>query len=176
MGPTGAGKSLQAAKLAERHGWAFLSMGELLRQFAPDAVLAKLDRGELAPVEVAEKLLHEAITGVPDGRPIVLDGYPRLMSEMTWFDERLPTLNRQVVQVFHIKITHAISLQRIQARHRRDDNQQVSERKWQIFQDEVMPVIDSYRQRGLVTDIDGAQDREAVSAAIEEAMTDVDLH
>jgi adenylate kinase len=170
MGPTGAGKSLQAAKLAERHGWAFLSMGELLRQYAPDEVLATLDSGELAPVEVAERLLREAIGSVPSGRPVVLDGYPRTQTEMGWFDQQLPDLNRQITQVFYIKISHEVSLARIEGRQRRDDNRQVSQRKWQIFQDQVLPVIEGYRTRGLVTDIDGAQAREAVSADIEKGL------
>jgi adenylate kinase len=170
MGPTGAGKSLQAAKLAERHNWAFVSMGELLRTRASDEVLEMLNRGELAPPEVAEKLLREAVEAVPAGRPIVLDGYPRMMSEMTWLDGHLSQLQREVKRVFFVTIDPQVSLERIQHRHRTDDAQATADRKWEVFKSSVMPVIEDYRSRGLVTDIDGNRSREDVTAAIEAAL------
>src|SRR5215208_254920 len=86
LGPPGSGKGTQATRLRARLGFEVFSTGDLLRTARAAgsdlgrSVAGFMDRGELVPDEVIVATIEDAIADLGD-RPIVLDGFPRTLSQ-----------------------------------------------------------------------------------------------
>ena len=83
LGPPGAGKGTQAARIAKRLGAIRVSTGELLREWTHTdpvgsrEIAATLAAGELVPDEVVDPLVRELLETLPAEQGFILDGYPR---------------------------------------------------------------------------------------------------
>jgi adenylate kinase len=164
MGPTGAGKSSQGDLLAKELGGVHFSSGALLRE-DPKAA-AMLVSGHLAPAEEVERVVGEAIDAVPREQPIILDGFPRTMSNVHWLDSELPKHNRVLRRVVLIELDIETSLQRLGLRDRADDAPAAIREKYRIFEEKTMHVVEHYEQQGLLARVDGRGTREQVQALI----------
>ena len=89
FGPPGAGKGTQAKRLAERHGLAHVSTGDLFRAAIADEtplgleVTGLLRDGRLVPDGVTNALVGSTLTALGhDG--FVLDGFPRTVPQAEW--------------------------------------------------------------------------------------------
>ena len=87
FGPPGSGKGTQAAKIAEKYGFAHVSTGEIfrseMRNETPLGVKVKgiVERGELVPDEVLVEILEAGIAKHEDADGIIFDGYPRTLQQ-----------------------------------------------------------------------------------------------
>src|SRR5437879_1794837 len=93
LGAPASGKGTQGRLLAEALGVPHVSVGTLLRRSIdegdPHGVAAFLDRGNLVPDEITQKLLFPEL-----GDGFVLDGYPRSLEQAVALDEYLERRNR----------------------------------------------------------------------------------
>jgi adenylate kinase len=153
MGPTGAGKSVQGDLLAERYGAVHFSSGKLLR--LEPAVAAKMVDGRLAPAHEVERIIGQAMAKVPKEELVVLDGFPRTDSNVRWMERELPGLERRLRRVVLIELDIETSMKRLGLRGRPDDAPVAIRAKWKLFEDVTRPVIDHYRELGLLTTVDG---------------------
>lgn len=153
MGPTGAGKSVQGDLLAHELNGIHLSSGHLLRT-DPQAA-AMIADGKLAPAHEVERIVGEAIGAVASNQPIILDGFPRTVSNLDWMGRMLPAYNRQIVAVILIDLDLQTSLSRLGLRHRADDAPAAVQEKWDEYITKTQPVIDYFDQHGLLKRIDG---------------------
>jgi adenylate kinase len=168
MGPTGAGKSVQGDLLAgELHG-VHLSSGKLLRR-DPHAAAMLMD-GRLAPAEEVERVVGEAIDAVTPEQPVILDGFPRTMSNVHWLDQELPAHNRVLTRVIWIDMDMETSLKRLSLRDRADDAPTAVREKYQLFEEKTTPVIEHYERAGLLRHVDGRGSIEAVHELIKAAL------
>src|SRR6266536_2997617 len=119
MGPTGAGKSVQGDLLAQELRGVHLSSGELLRR-DPKAAAAIAD-GRLAPASEVERVVGEAVAAVEPERAIVLDGFPRTMSNVRWLEQNLPKQGRRLRGVVLLELDWETSMKRLGLRDRADD-------------------------------------------------------
>jgi len=95
LGPPGVGKGTQGRRLANAHGWALISTGEVLRE----AVAQKtelgieaqrlMDAGRLVGDEVMNALVKERSARVNAAGGFVMDGYPRTVPQAVALDEML---------------------------------------------------------------------------------------
>jgi adenylate kinase len=168
MGPTGAGKSVQGELLAERNGWVHLSSGTLLRH-DPQAA-AQMQDGRLAPALEVERVVGQALAAVPEDQPVVLDGTPRTWSNVRWLETSLPKLHRQLTAVLLIELDIATSVQRLGLRGRADDVPAAVREKWELFETVTHPVIEHYRELGLLVSVDGRGSIEEVHNEIMSAL------
>jgi adenylate kinase len=89
FGPPGAGKGTQAKRLAERHGLAHLSTGDLFRAAISagsplgEQVRGLLRDGLLVPDDVTNAVVAERLTDLGHER-FVLDGFPRTVPQAEW--------------------------------------------------------------------------------------------
>lgn len=170
LGPTGAGKSSQAKKLAERKGWGYLNSGDLLRGTGDRHLLEHLNAGNLAPSEIIEKLLQDALEREPADRTLVLDGFPRLKDEMGWLIGYLPTVGREVLRVIEVSVPPEVSFERLTYRDRSDDDRKAIENKLEWYREETGPVLADFKARNLLHVIDGRPDPETVYRSVEAAI------
>lgn len=156
----GAGKGTQGMRLAERIGGVHLAAGDLLREQVRDGtplgrrVSEHLDRGELVPDELVVELILPAIEAAAARGGYVLDGFPRNVAQARAAGERGVALDR----VVHLQAPGGELRRRLLARAekegRSDDTPEVIDRRLRLYAQETQPLVDHYRERGIVADVD----------------------
>ena len=172
LGAPGAGKGTQAATLAEHFGVPHISSGELLRRHVADGtklgrkVAHYLERGELVPDDLVMAVVDEALARAGTG--YILEGFPRTMSQARAAEERHG--GGLADAVVFLDLPDDVARQRIAQRMaagRSDDrDREVVERRLRTFHAETRPVVDYYRDRGLLVTVDATQAPDTVTAAI----------
>src|SRR3989442_11823868 len=173
LGAPGSGKGTQGPILAQHFGVPYLSSGELLRTHAAAQtelgrrVAPYLNGGALVPDELVLAAVDEALDAVGEGG-YVLDGFPRTLAQASRFDARSPDA------VVYLALPDDVARQRLTRRAgegRTDDaHREVIERRLRLFHAKTEPLLDFYRQRGLLTEVDAVQPIDAVTAAILDAL------
>ena len=105
MGPPGAGKGTQAARVAEAHGLAHIATGDMLRAAVRDGTeLGKraqeiMARGDLVPDDVIIGMIRERLAAGDTESGFVLDGFPRTLAQAQALDGMLDGLGRRIAAV-----------------------------------------------------------------------------
>lgn len=180
VGPPGAGKGTQAARIAESLAIPAISTGDIFRanvgQQTELGVLAKsyMDKGEYVPDSVTNDMvdarLHEA--DAADG--FLLDGYPRTLAQVDALDAMLERLGTSLdaVVLLEVDLEEVVGrlVQRGREQGRSDDTEETIRRRIEVYTEQTSPLIDVYDRRGLVRRVDGMASIDAVTAAIMEAL------
>jgi adenylate kinase len=173
LGAPGSGKGTQGEILADRFGAPHIASGELLRHAARSDVgrqiAGYLDRGELVPDDLVVALMGDVLGEGGNSRGYILDGFPRNRAQA----ERLEALAPPEAVVY-LALPDEVARQRMarratQAGRNDDADRRVIERRLRVFHAETEPLLDFYRERGLLTTVDASQAPEDVGAAILEA-------
>jgi adenylate kinase len=180
MGPPGAGKGTQAKFIADRFGIPAISTGDIFRANVsagtPLGVEAKryMDAGEYVPDEVTNLMVRNRIDE-PDAEPgFLLDGYPRTLAQVEELDGMIRhtghSLDAVVVLTVDQEEVVGRLLQRAQTEGRADDTAEVIRRRQEIYGEETAPLIDVYRDRGLLVEVDGLGEVSEVTRRILDAL------
>ena len=122
LGPPGAGKGTQAARLKERYGLAHLSTGDMLREAVAAGTevgrQAKsiMDAGKLVPDEVMNRLVAERITRPDCARGFILDGFPRTIAQAEALDRLLAERGEKLDAVIEVAVDDDALIDRISGR------------------------------------------------------------
>jgi adenylate kinase len=176
FGPPGAGKGTQAVELSQRFAVPHISTGDLFRaaiaEQTPVGVKAQgyMDRGELVPDEVVIDIIRERLVQADTQAGWILDGFPRTVPQAHALDELLTSIQQELEQVINLTVPNEALVERMLSRGRKDDTEDVIRRRLQIYKDQTAPLIDFYRDRHLLKDIDGSGAVGAVTSAIETAV------
>jgi adenylate kinase len=169
LGAPGSGKGTQAARLSKEFDIAHESSGDAFRKAAAEGTEAGLaaaeffERGELVPDETVCRVIIEHIVDLTSrGRGILLDGFPRTLGQAVRLEERLGELDQKLDAVVHINIDRAEIKRRLSLRGRSDDSEDVVRHRIAVYDELTRPLVDFYRDRDVVVEIDGNQAVEAV--------------
>ncbi|MCD5415869.1 adenylate kinase [Candidatus Bipolaricaulota bacterium] len=200
LGPPGAGKGTQAKMIAAQNGLSHLSTGDILRDEVVRTtrlgLTAKgyMDRGDLVPDPLIIEMIKGRIAGPADG--FILDGFPRTvtqaeaLAEITALDLAINIdLSRETVidrlssrrvcrgcgRIYNLLFGPPTDAGRCDACNdelfqRDDDKRAVIENRYDVYTKMTAPLIDFYRQRGLLHEVDGSGSTEAVLAEITTAL------
>lgn len=180
MGPPGAGKGTQAAVIARRLGIPHISTGDIFRanvsEGTPLGLEAKryMDAGEYVPDSVTNEMVRNRIAE-PDAEPgFLLDGYPRTLAQVEELDGMLSDAGRSldVVVVLTVDADELVQrlLKRAETSGRSDDTEDVIRHRQDVYTEQTAPLIDVYRDRGLLLEVDGLGEVDEVSARILSAL------
>lgn len=168
LGPTGAGKSVQAKLLAEARGGVHFSTGELLRR---DPVVAKsLVSGGLAPSDVVQRIVEAAVRGVAADTLVVLDGFPRTLEQARWLEGSLAGWSRRLERAVVIEVDEETTRARLALRGRRDDSEGAQDAKRARYEKITQPVVRYYRSHGQLAVVDGRGTIEEVAQEVKAAL------
>jgi len=180
MGPPGAGKGTQASFVAEHFGIPAISTGDIFRanvaEGTPLGVEAKryMDAGEYVPDEITNKMVRNRIDE-PDADPgFLLDGYPRTLAQVEELDGMVEFTGHRldavvVLTVDDEEIVQRL-LQRAEVEGRADDTEDVIRRRQEVYREQTEPLIEVYRERGILLEVDGIGEVDQVTKRIFEAL------
>jgi adenylate kinase len=180
IGPPGAGKGTQAALLVERLDIPHLSTGDMLRRAKQRGtelgkqVAQYIDQGLLVPDDVMIRLVGQRLAE-PDCRDgCLLDGFPRTIPQAEGLDAELAKQGRQLDLVLELacdpaELTRRL-LERAKKEGRADDTPQTIARRQKTYHDQTAPLLDYYRQRGLLRTVNGMQPPQEVTADLWQAI------
>ena len=180
MGPPGAGKGTQAKIVADHFGIPAISTGDIFRtnvsNGTPLGTKAQeyMDKGEYVPDEITNLMVRNRIDE-PDAEPgFLLDGYPRTLSQVEELDGMIKhtghALDAAVVLTVDRDEIVARLLHRAQVEGRTDDTEDVVRRRQAVYGEQTEPLIEVYRKRNLVHEIDGMGEVEDVTKRIFDAL------
>jgi adenylate kinase len=146
FGAPGAGKSLQGQMLAVRYGWRWLSAGQLLRDTKDPEIINKMSTGNLVDDDITNKLVANALKDSEDFNHVVLDGFPRELSQAKWLVENQPHGKRSISLVIVLEVPNDEIIRRLKLRGRADDKPNVSEERLKVYKDRVSSVVNYFKQ------------------------------
>ena len=180
IGPPGAGKGTQAAKLAEAFNIPAISTGDIFRENVKNETelgkqaKAFMDRGEYVPDSLTNALVRDRLTWTDAENGFLLDGYPRTNDQVEELDSILSdagqSLNAVVLITADTDEVVRRLLNRAQEQGRADDTEDVIRRRLEVYAEQTAPLINVYSKRNLVIEVDGLGAVAEVTARILEAL------
>ena len=134
FGPAGAGKSVQGQILAARHGWRWLSSGQLLRDSRDSEIVEEMRKGALVGSEQTNEVIADALERAKEIEKVILDGYPRKLEQAQWLVETQPRHSRAITLAVVLEVPRA-ELGRV------DDTTEVIEERLNIYRQEIYPIL-----------------------------------
>jgi adenylate kinase len=169
----GGGKGTQADRLAARYGVQHISSGEVLRAAAHAdtpagrEVAAFQQRGDLVPDQIVFDLLIPVVAAATARGGYILDGFPRTLPQAIQAADIGRQLDLTLDAAVYLNVPESVLIERMLARGRTDDTADVIKHRLQVFSETTSPLIDYYRNRGILVEVDGNQPPDAVTAEIE---------
>ena len=165
IGPPGAGKGTQAARLAEAFGIPAISTGDIFRENVKNetelgrAAKAFMDRGEYVPDSLTNDLVRDRLSKADAAKGFLLDGYPRTIDQVHELDDILKAVGQELDAVVLITADTDEVVRRLLNRAleqgRADDTEEVIRRRMEVYAEQTAPLIDVYSSRNLVREVDG---------------------
>jgi adenylate kinase len=183
LGPQGAGKGTQAARISAEYGVAHVSTGEMFRAaIAAGTPLGKqveplLASGILVPDDVTVALIGERLSAADARDGFVLDGFPRNLAQADALDELLGGIGRGLDAILFFDVPDEVGLQRALQRakteSRMDDTPEVISRRLATYHAETEPIVEHYRATGKLVPLHAERTVEEVWTEISTALEQV---
>lgn len=173
LGPQGSGKSTQAKLLARHLGVPLISTGDLMRAKAREnTALSKrvrdtINQGNLVDDKTLLAVLKEEFKKSKYEAGMVLDGVPRSQEQA----EALAGLI-SIDKVFNLVVSEKEGVKRLLRRARHDDTPEIIEKRLEQYQTKTRPILEYYRQKGILEDIDGERSIEKIQEDIRARLDD----
>lgn len=174
LGPPGAGKGTQAARIAENLEIPAISTGDIFRANIKNEtelglqVKEILASGGYVSDEVTNAIVADRLQQDDCAGGFLLDGYPRTLAQVAALDEMLDgtPLDRVLELTVDEDAVVARLLKRAETEGRSDDSEEVIRERMAIYHRETKPLSDTYRDRGLLVEVDGLGEVDEVTSRI----------
>jgi len=190
LGPPGAGKGTQSARLVKRFDIPQLSTGDMLRAAVkagtPVGLKAKaiMDAGNLVPDEVVIGIVADRIEEADARKGFILDGFPRTIAQADALEAMLTSKGLKLDVVIELKVDRAILIDRIVKRAeetkargeavRKDDDPEVFKTRLAAYDRDTAAIAPYYRERGRLIEIDGMRSIDEVWSDVEKTLVGLD--
>jgi adenylate kinase len=183
LGPPGAGKGTQAARLVEKHGIVQLSTGDMLRAAVKAGTevglkaKAVMDAGQLVSDEIVVGVIADRIDAPDCARGFILDGFPRTVPQAEALTRLLAAKGLKLDAVIELKVDEDALVRRMETRVaetlaaggqvRADDNPESFKKRLVEFREKTAPLSSYYAGTGELRSVDGMKPIDEVSKDIE---------
>ena len=182
VGPPGAGKGTQASRITTAYGIPDISTGDIFRANIKNEtplgkqVKAIVDAGDYVPDSLTNQLVTDRLSERDALGGFLLDGYPRTPEQVKYLDELLASNGEKLDAVIQLVADQdeivARLTKRSQEQGRADDSEEAIRHRQQVYLRETSPLIDVYRERGLLVEVDGLGEVDDVADRIRGALAE----
>jgi adenylate kinase len=176
MGPPGAGKGTQAKLIAEHYEIPAISTGDIFRAMkTSDTPLARqvraiMESGGYVSDEITNDIVKDRLGQSDCDAGFLLDGYPRTLQQVRTLDDYLAETERALDAVISLVADTdevvARLLRRAEIQGRSDDNEETIRVRLQVYAEQTEPLLEVYRPRGLLVEVDGLGEIDDVSERV----------
>ena len=180
VGPPGAGKGTQAVRIAESFGIPAISTGDIFRANVAGEtdlglkIKAILDAGDYVPDSLTNELISDRLAEADAEQGFLLDGYPRTVQQVEFLDEFLAGRGEALAAVVQLVADRDEIVERLRRRAldqgRSDDTEEAIRHRQDVYLRETAPLIETYRDRGLLVEVDGLGTIDEVASRIDDAL------
>ena len=169
----GGGKGTQGERLASHFAVKHISSGDVLRAAARDGtpvgreVASCQQRGDLVPDHIVFELLIPVVVAAAARGGYILDGFPRTLPQALRAADLGRQLDVTLDAVVYLNVPEPVLMERLLARARADDTAEVIRHRLEVFNETTSPLIEYYRNRGILIEVDGNQSADAITADIQ---------
>ncbi|EPS71902.1 hypothetical protein M569_02858 [Genlisea aurea] len=170
LGGPGSGKGTQCAKIVEHFGYTHLSAGDLLRAEINSGsengtmIQSMIKEGKIVPSEVTVKLLQRAMNESGNDK-FLIDGFPRNEENRAAF-EAVTGIVPEFVLFFDCSEEEMERRLLNRNQGREDDNIETIRKRFRVYMESSLPVIEYYNLKGKVQKINAAQPVEEVFESV----------
>ncbi len=180
-GPEGAGKGTQAKMLAQKLNLQILTSGDLVRDAADNdkGIIGEVCRQALAEGKyVADSemfvLWKHRLKEADAQHGWIMDGFPRNVEQAEFLDDKIDKYGYHVDFVIYLKLPEEESYKRLLARARPlhnnsnelHDSPERIKNRLEMYKESEPQVLDYYREKGILVEIDANQPVEKVQQDI----------
>jgi adenylate kinase len=180
IGPPGAGKGTQAARLAETYVIPAISTGDIFRSNVKNETelgkkaKAYMDAGDNVPDSLTNDLIRHRLAEPDAQAGFLLDGYPRTEDQVRELDEFLEGHGAALDLVIELVADPDVVVARLRKRAseqgRSDDDESVVRHRLEVYRQQTEPLIDVYDARHLLVKIDALGAIDEVTSRIVNAL------
>jgi adenylate kinase len=180
VGPPGAGKGTQAAKIAAAFGIPAIATGDIFRENIRNQtplgveVKAIVDAGDYVPDSLTNALITSRLEQDDAAAGFLLDGYPRTVDQIHYLDELLAGKGQALDAVIQLVADQEEVVSRLLKRShdqgRTDDTEETIRHRQELYARETAPLIPVFRERSLLIEVDGLGEIDDVASRIAEAL------
>jgi adenylate kinase len=176
VGPPGAGKGTQSARLMAAFGIPDISTGDIfranIRNQTPLGIEVKaiVDSGDYVPDSLTNAIVTARLEEDDAAGGFLLDGYPRTLDQVTYLDELLASKGQALDAVIQLVADQDEVVARLSKRAleqgRADDTEESIRHRQDVYARETAPLIAVYKERGLLIEVDGLGEIDDVTQRI----------
>lgn len=180
VGPQGSGKGTQGVRVGEALSIPVISTGDVFRANVSagtplgQQVKAIIEAGDLVPDSLTSEIVRDRLTQDDASNGFLLDGYPRNLGQVGDLDAFLEGRGEALDAVIELSVPRDESIARLSQRAveqgRTDDTEEVIANRLAIYERETAPILDVYRERGIVDAIDGVGSLDEIADRIAAAL------
>ncbi|WP_308492961.1 adenylate kinase [Microbacterium terrisoli] len=178
VGPQGSGKGTQGARIAEALGIPAISTGDVFRANIKagtplgEQVKAITAAGNLVSDELTGRIVRDRLAQDDAAGGFLLDGYPRNVRQVEDLDGFLDAAGLDAVIELSVPRDESMARLALRAKEqgRTDDTDEAIAKRLSIYERETAPILDVYRERGIVDTIDGVGSLDEITARITDAL------
>ena len=210
MGPPGAGKGSQSAKIVENYNIPSISTGQMFREAYANndpvgiEAMKFIKQGNLVSDEITNEIVRHRLSEHDAEDSFLLDGYPRTVAQALALDGMLEQMGTKLDAVINILSSNDVLFERMEARRvckkcgatyhlsfkkpkkagicdkcggelyqRADDTLESVKNRLNIYETKTKPLLDYYKNKGILFNINGMQKFDNVYSDIELLLGDL---
>ncbi|GAB3752949.1 adenylate kinase [Zhihengliuella somnathii] len=180
VGPPGSGKGTQAERISEKLGVVAISTGDIFRANVkggtPLGLEAKkyIDAGDFVPDSVTNNMVRDRLAQEDVAEGFLLDGYPRTSAQVDELDSILGDNGQELDAVLMLTVDDdelvTRLLKRAELEGRADDTEDVIRHRLALYHEQTAVVVDRYRERGIVHEVNGLGEVDEVTSRVLSAL------
>lgn len=180
VGPPGAGKGTQAKRIGETFGIPDVSTGDIFRFHIKNGtelglrVKAIVDAGDYVPDSLTNEIVTARLEEEDAANGFLLDGYPRTIDQVRYLDALLAKKGQPLEAVIRLVADQEEIIARLSKRAleqgRADDTEEAIRHRQEVYARETAPLVEVFRERGLLIDVDGLGNVDEVGDRISAAL------
>ena len=165
FGPPGAGKGTQSNFIVNKFNLHQLSTGDLLRKEIKDRtklgneISSIINSGNLVSDQIVSDLIEKYISNSIYKNSLIFDGYPRNLNQAKNLNILLTKYDQKIDIVLKLSVSLKTIKKRISERknleNRADDNEEIALKRYQMYEKNIDPVINFYKETDLLKVVNG---------------------